>query len=62
MALVKKYAGMIITDAEAPEKLMATACSLLEEPSRIALLEKNIAAMAKTDAAMEIVNEIYRIL
>ena len=62
MALVRKNAGMIITDAEAPEKLMSTACALLEEPSRIADLEKNIATLAKTDAAMEIVNEIYRIL
>ena len=62
MALVRKDAGMIITDAEAPEKLMATACSLLEEPSKIEMLEKNIATLAKTDAAMEIVNEIYRIL
>ena len=62
MALVNKYAGMLVTDAEAELKLMKTACNLLMEPQRIALLEKNIAALAKMDAAMEIVNEVYRIV
>lgn len=62
MALVNKYAGMLVTDAEAEQKLMKTACNLLMEPQRIALLEKNIAALAKMDAAMEIVNEVYRIV
>lgn len=60
MALVNKYAAMIVTDAEAEEKLLKTACNLLHEPERIALLEKNIAALAKTDAAMDIVKEVYR--
>ena len=60
MALVNKYAAMMVKDAEAPEKLMSTACRLLDEPERIALLEKNIAALAKTDAAMDIVKEIYK--
>ena len=60
MALVNKYAAMMVTDAEATDRLMATACKLLQEPERIALLEKNIAALAKTDAAMDIVKEVYR--
>ena len=62
MALVRKYAAMIITDAEAPERLISTACSLLDEPERIALLEKNIGALAKTNAAMEIVDEVYSVI
>jgi UDP-N-acetylglucosamine--N-acetylmuramyl-(pentapeptide) pyrophosphoryl-undecaprenol N-acetylglucosamine transferase len=62
MALVNKYAAMMVTDADAPEKLMNTACQLLQEPERIALLEKNIAALARTDAAMDIVKEVYRIV
>lgn len=62
MALVNKYSAMIVKDAEAAEKLMKTACSLLDEPERIALLEKNIAALAKTDAAMDIVKEVYNIV
>ena len=62
MALVNKYSAMIVKDAEAGEKLMKTACALLAEPERIALLEKNIAALAKTDAAMDIVKEVYNIV
>lgn len=62
MALVNKYAAMMVKDSEAEEKLMKTACRLLDEPERIKLLERNIAAMAKTDAAMDIVKEIYQII
>ena len=60
MALVRKDAGMIVTDAEASEKLMKTACELMENPEKIALMEKNIAALAKTDAAMTIAQEVYK--
>ena len=59
MALVRKDAGMIIKDIEAPEKLLRTACELLGNPERIETLEKNIALLAKTDAAMTIAKEVY---
>lgn len=59
MALVRKDAGMIVKDSEAPEKLLATACGLIVEPEKIAQFEKNIAALAKTDAAMTIAKEVY---
>lgn len=62
MALVNRDAAMIVPDAEAQEKLMQTACSLLGDPERTAGLEANIASLAKTDAAAEIVTEIYRLL
>ena len=62
MALVNKYAAMMVKDSEAGDKLMMTACSLLDEPERIALLEKNIASLARTDAAMDIVRQIYTTL
>ena len=62
MALVRKDAGMIVKDSEAEEKLMNTACGLIENPERIALMEKNIAALAKTEAAQEIVDEAYKII
>ena len=61
-ALVRKDAGMIVKDSEAEEKLMNTACGLIENPERIALMEKNIAALAKTEAAQEIVDEAYKII
>ena len=62
MALVRKDAGMIVKDGEAVEKLMKTACELIEDPDKIALMEKNIASMAKTQAAQEIVDEAYKII
>ena len=62
MALVNRYAAMMITDAEADKKLMKTACALIDEPERITLLEKNIAKLARTDAAMDIVKEVYSVI
>ena len=62
MALVGKGAALMVTDAEAPEKLMKTACSLVHSPDRIASLEKNIAPLAMTDAAGAIVDNIYKLL
>lgn len=59
MALVRKDAGMIIKDAEAPEKLLRAACDLIRDTEKIAQLETNIAALAKTDAAMTIAKEVY---
>ena len=59
MALVRKDAGMIVKDADAPEMLLATACGLINNPEKIAQLEENIAALAKTDAAMTIAKEVY---
>ena len=62
MALVNKNAGLIVKDAEASEKLMQTACELLADAAKIAEIEKNVAALAKTDAAKTIADEIYRIV
>lgn len=62
MALVNKDAGVIVKDSEAVEKLMKTACELIGNPERIALMEKNIAALAKTEAAMTIAEEVYKIV
>lgn len=62
MALVRRDAAMIVRDSEAVEKLMDTACSLIEDTEKISLMEKNIAALAKTQAAQEIVDEAYKII
>lgn len=62
MALVNKEAAVLVKDSEAVEKLLPTACSLIENPEKIALLEKNIAVLAKTDAAMTIAEEVYRVI
>ena len=62
MALVNKEAAVLVKDAEAVEKLLPEACSLIEDTEKIATLEKNIAALAKTDAAMTIAEEVYRVI
>ena len=50
------------SSADAQENLMKTACALIENPERIALMEKNIAGLALRDAAMTIADEVYRIV
>ena len=62
MALVRKDAALLVKDAEAAEKLMPTALGLVLDPERIAVLERNAAAMALPDAAHTIADEIYKIL
>ena len=62
MALVRKDAAMMVKDVEAEEKLMDEACGLIENPQKIALMEKNIAELALRDAAMTIADEVYRII
>ncbi len=62
MALANKGAAIVVKDSEASAKLMETACGLLGEPGKIAEMEKNIAALAKTDAAASIAEEVYRII
>lgn len=62
MALVSKDAALMVRDAEAPEKLLATAMELIHDSDRIAKIEANAAAMAKMDAAQTIVDEIYKLI
>ena len=62
MALVNKEAAVLVKDSEAVEKLLPAACSLIENAEKISLLEKNIATLAKTDAAMTIAEEVYRVI
>lgn len=62
MALVRKDAAIMVKDGEAVEKLMETACGLIENGDRISLMERNIAALARTDAARTIADEVYKII
>jgi len=62
MALVRKDAALLVKDSEACEKLMPTACDLIRDNGKIKEMEDNAAAMAKTDAARTIVNEIYKLI
>ena len=62
MALVRHDAALIVKDADAPEKLMATAVELLADPGRIATLEENAGKMALTEAAQVICDEAYKLV
>ena len=62
MALVKKDAAMMVSDAEAREELMDTACRLIADTEKTAMLEKNIALLARADAADAIAEEIYKLV
>ena len=62
MALVRKDAAMMVKDIDAAETLMKTACGLIENQEKIALMENNVAKLALRDAAMTIAEEVYRII
>ena len=62
MALVRRNAALIVKDADAPDKLMATAMELLADPGRIATLEENAGKMALTEAAQVICDEAYKLV
>ena len=62
MALVRHDAAVMVRDAEAGEKLMGQAMALLHDPERIAAMEKNIAPLARMDAAQTIVDEVYKLV
>lgn len=62
MALVNKGAALIVKDADASSLLMKEAIALVLDKERIAEIEKNVALLAKTNAAGEIVDEIYKLI
>lgn len=61
MALVKKEAALIIKDAQADGELMPLVKELLKDDTRREVLEANISALARTDAAGEIAAECIRL-
>lgn len=62
MALVSKDAAILVKDAEAKDKLLPTALGLVHDPERIATIERNVAPLAKLDAAQTIIDEVYRLI
>ena len=62
MALVRKEAAMLVKDNEAIDELLPTAIALLHSPDRREKLQKNARAMALTDAAQVICDEIYKLV
>jgi UDP-N-acetylglucosamine--N-acetylmuramyl-(pentapeptide) pyrophosphoryl-undecaprenol N-acetylglucosamine transferase len=62
LALVRKDAAIMISDAEAPAKLFATALSLVHDDDRLKAMSLNIGRLAQRDSAKRIVDEIEKIL
>jgi len=62
MALVRKDAALIVPDAEAAERLLPTALELLGNEARIREIERNVAPLARLDAAQTIVDEVYKLV
>ena len=62
MALVSKDAAMLVRDAEAETRLLPTAIGLLGDPGKIKELERNVAPLARPDAAQTIIDEVYRLV
>ena len=62
MALVRKDAALLVKDSDALDELMSTALALVKSPDRLAKLEKNAHAMALTNAAQIICDEVYTLV
>ncbi len=62
MALVNQDAAMMIPDIESKERLVKEALLLLDKDSELKKLEKNIALLAKPNAADEIADEILKMI
>ena len=62
MALVNKDAAVLVKDADAVACLMDTAMDLIHDPGRLAIFEKNVAPLARLDAAQTIIDEVYKLV
>ncbi|MCQ2147854.1 MAG: UDP-N-acetylglucosamine--N-acetylmuramyl-(pentapeptide) pyrophosphoryl-undecaprenol N-acetylglucosamine transferase [Bacteroidales bacterium] len=62
MAIVNKNAAIMIPDASAEEGLLPSAMTLLNDSEKIKTYEKNIAALAMTNAADLIAEEAYKLV
>ena len=62
MALVSKDAAVLVKDADAVACLMDTAMDLIHDPGRLAMFEKNVAPLARLDAAQTIIDEVYKLV
>ncbi|MGZ3883374.1 MAG: UDP-N-acetylglucosamine--N-acetylmuramyl-(pentapeptide) pyrophosphoryl-undecaprenol N-acetylglucosamine transferase, partial [Bacteroidia bacterium] len=61
MALVSKRAAVLVKDAEAKDKLVAEAISLVKNPARQSELSRNISTMAFHDSASVIAAEVLKL-
>ncbi len=62
MALVNENAALMVRDADALERLFPAAEELLGDAKRRESLERNIAKLAKANAAEEIAKECFNLI
>lgn len=62
LALVDKYAAEMVKDHEAMDKLIDEAIGLLKDKDRQHMLSRNIGAMAHENAAVDIANEVMKLI
>lgn len=60
--LVDKNAGLLVKDAEAKEKLVATVIALSEDEAQQQALKENIGKLAVTDADVRVAKEILSVI
>jgi len=60
-ALVDKAAAVMVSDAEAPQRLADTALALLEDNAQCQVLQTNIAKLAILDADEVIAREVLKL-
>ena len=62
LALVNNQAAVIVTDKDAPQKLVDTALSIVHNDTQLASLSRQIGKMAHFHSAEQIVDEIMKII
>lgn len=62
MALVSKDAAAMVRDADAPKELLTEAMALIHDEERLRTMERNVAPLARLDAAQTIVDEVYKLV
>ena len=61
MALVNRQAAVLVRDAEAAEKLIPTALTLIKDKEQLASLHANVLQLAQTDSARRIAEEVINL-
>lgn len=62
MALVSKDAAVMVKDSDAEKDLLPTALKLINNPEELSEMAQNAGRMAKPDASMIIVDELYKLV
>lgn len=61
MALVNRQAAVLVKDVDAQDRLINTALRLIEDNNKLALLSRNVQALAQTDSAKRIAIEVQKL-